>query len=139
MAFRISSDRCICAWFREPSQRPKLFKPQYPLAWGKQKVEADAFLTGLVKVSSDYKQGTVVIEELRAPGKAEKVLEFAFEGDTALLTDLGKSYSLGKRSLGIAQIRQTLTGPTLTGILSAIFSSLASAAFLVAGFIHSTC
>src|SRR5438552_2059082 len=33
----------VGAWFREPGQRPKLFKPQYPLAWGKQKVEADAF------------------------------------------------------------------------------------------------
>src|SRR5437762_12701227 len=33
------------------------------------------------------------------------------------------SGDLALRSLGIAQIRQTLTGPTLTGILSAIFSS----------------
>lgn len=91
-------------WHDNEAEQRKLFAiDTYPLAWGTKKVKADAFLSGLVKVSSDYKQGSVVIEELRGPGKVEKLAEFPFEGDPALLTDLGKSYSLGKRSLAAAR------------------------------------
>jgi hypothetical protein len=91
-------------WHDGEAEQRKLFAiDTYPLAWGSKKVKADAFLTGLVTVSSDYRRGTVVIEELRAPGKAEKLIEFEFQGDPALLADLGKSYSLGKRSLSTAR------------------------------------
>jgi hypothetical protein len=35
--------------------RLKLFELDYPLAWGKEKVKADAFLTGVVGISGDLK------------------------------------------------------------------------------------
>jgi hypothetical protein len=42
-----------------PAGRLKLFEPRYPLAWGKEKVTADAFVTGVVGVSADLKVLTV--------------------------------------------------------------------------------
>jgi hypothetical protein len=91
-------------WHDSEAEQRKLFAVEsYPLAWGNKKVKADAFLTGLVKISSDYKHGTVVIEMMRTPGKVEKLTEVAFDGDPSLLLDLGKSYSLSKRSLGSAR------------------------------------
>ena len=36
-----------------PKGREALFAAQYPLAWGNQKVQVDAFLTGVVRVESD--------------------------------------------------------------------------------------
>jgi hypothetical protein len=87
-------------WYGSEAEQRKLFGLDYPMAWGSKKIKADAFLTGVVKVSADYKHGTVVLEELRAPGKLDKLLEFPFDGDPALLLDLGKSYSLSRRSLG---------------------------------------
>jgi hypothetical protein len=91
-------------WYGDEAEQRKLFAVEsYPLAWGNMKVKADAFLTGIVKVSSDHKHGTVVVEALLAPGKVEKLTEVAFDGDASLLLDLGKSYSLSKRSLAGAR------------------------------------
>jgi hypothetical protein len=91
-------------WYGDEAEQRKLFAlDSYPLAWGTSKVKADAFLTGVVKVAPDYRNNTVVIEELRAPGQVEKLLEFTFEGDPALLMDLGKSYSLSRRTLAGAR------------------------------------
>ncbi|HYT94204.1 MAG TPA: hypothetical protein VEL76_36140, partial [Gemmataceae bacterium] len=48
----------------------KLFAQEYPLAWGKEKVKVDRFLTGIVQTSPDLKQTTVIIHAYR-PGRAE--------------------------------------------------------------------
>jgi len=91
-------------WQGNEAEQRKLFAiDTYPLAWGSKKVKADAFVTGLVKLSSDCKRGTVVVEALTAPGEVKKLVEFSFEGDPALLMDLGKSYSLSRRSLAGAR------------------------------------
>jgi hypothetical protein len=39
--------------------RLKLFAPSYPLAWGNDKVQADAFVTGTAEISADLKTLTV--------------------------------------------------------------------------------
>jgi hypothetical protein len=91
-------------WYGNAADQRKLFDiADYPLRVGNSKVKADAFLTGLVKVTPDYKSCTVTIEMLRTPGKLEKVLDFTFESETQLLLDLGKSYSLSPRSLAKAK------------------------------------
>src|SRR5208337_4408329 len=59
------------------SGRQALFRGLYSLAWGDQKVEADAFLTGVVVVSPDLGQMTVGIMAFGKDGEAlEKVVDF---------------------------------------------------------------
>src|SRR4051794_11566094 len=89
-------------WFRSPGERPKLFKPQYPLAWGTQKVEADAFLTGVVKVPDTMEHVTVAVELLArsSPGRLQQVAEFPVPTDRSLLRDLGQTF-VTKRSVTI--------------------------------------
>ena len=50
--------------------RQKLFTASYPLAWGSETVEADAFFTGAVSISSDLKTMVVGMwhSTARAPG-----------------------------------------------------------------------
>jgi hypothetical protein len=93
-------------WYGNAAEQRKLFDiADYPLAWGSSKVKADAFLTGLVKVTPDYQHCTVAVELIRAPGKLEKVIDFNFESDPQLLADLGKSFSVSPRSLAAAKTR----------------------------------
>jgi hypothetical protein len=87
-------------WYADPAERKKLFGiSDYPLAWGSKRVRADAFLTGLVKISADYEKTSVVIQAFsaQAPAKVEKVAEFEFATDVSVLLDLGKSYSIAQR------------------------------------------
>lgn len=96
-----AAQRKVGNWFNNTEQQKKLFDvTTYPVAWGSRRTKADAFLTGVVRVPADYSKCTVSVELIRAPGKVEKVHDFAFEPDTSLLHDLGKSYSLSRRSLG---------------------------------------
>jgi hypothetical protein len=102
-AGHVAAQHKVGKWHDSEAEQRKLFAiDNYPLAWGDKKVKADAFLTGVVKVSADCKHGTVIVEEIKSPSKTEKLAEIAFDGDAALLIDLGKSYSLSKRSLGKA-------------------------------------
>jgi hypothetical protein len=71
----------VANWYADPAERKKLFAiTDYPLASGTKKVPADAFLTGLVKVSDDTSRATVVIQffSLQAPTMLEKIGEFEF-------------------------------------------------------------
>jgi hypothetical protein len=93
----------VGAWYRSPGERPKLFKPHYPLAWGTQKVEADAFLTGVVKVPDGLDKVTVAIELLAkgSPGQLKQIAEFEVPTDRSLLRDLGQTFSVAKRDVNI--------------------------------------
>jgi hypothetical protein len=77
-----------------PEGRPALFrKPPYPLAWGDQRVEADAFLTGEVVVSPDLQQMTVTIQSFgRNSGVLDQVVRFEATTDAATLTEAGESF-----------------------------------------------
>jgi len=73
--------------------RQALFQGRYPLAWGDQKVEADAFLTGLVVVSPDLGKLTVGIMAFGKDGEAlEKVVEFQATTDAPALVEVGESF-----------------------------------------------
>ncbi|MBL8798097.1 MAG: hypothetical protein JNM56_29640, partial [Planctomycetia bacterium] len=82
--------------------RTSLFKHSYPLAWGSQKVAADAFVTGIVTLSPNMKETTVQfvvfdrkstkLEDLK--GTAIKVAT-----DRSILADSGQSFVLSKLAM----------------------------------------
>src|SRR5258708_4424570 len=61
----------VAAWFTNSKDREKLFSGSYPLAWGKESVKPDAFLTGVVSHGKDLKTTTVRLElfDSKAPDK----------------------------------------------------------------------
>jgi hypothetical protein len=97
--------RGVGNWYRDPAERRKLFDvPGYTLDWEGPKVRADAFLTGVLRVSADLEKAAVTVEAFSArdPNKEEKLAEFTFETDVPLLHDLGKSYAVVPRTPGAA-------------------------------------
>jgi hypothetical protein len=88
-------------WMRSDQERRRLFSiGNYPLAWGGQKVRADAFLTGVVKVPDDFEQVTVVVEAFSPQSlKPVKIDEFTVPTDRGLLGDLGQSFVVTRRGL----------------------------------------
>ena len=78
-----------------PSGREALFRGRYPLAWGDQQVEADAFLTGVAIVSSDLRQVQVAILGFGPNNpKMENVAEFTASTDPPVLVDVGESFMI---------------------------------------------
>jgi hypothetical protein len=89
--------------------RQQLLQGTYPLAWGKQRVKVDAFLTGLVTISPDYKKTTVQIEVfdhkdpvLRplALGKGE-MAGFTVGTDRTTVADLSRTFYLSSRPVEV--------------------------------------
>jgi hypothetical protein len=85
-----------------PEGRTALFKVSYPLAWGNQKVTADAFLSGIVVLSPDMKETTVqfvVFDRKSAKLEDLKSANFKVGTDRSILADSGQSFVLSKRSM----------------------------------------
>jgi hypothetical protein len=80
--------------------RAKLFEGSYPLAWGKDDVKVDAFLTGLVKLSPDFKETTVIVRAFD-PKKLEPrdLLAFTVPTTRSLLSDMDQGFLIAKREL----------------------------------------
>jgi hypothetical protein len=95
-----ASKQKVASWFAVPGNRKKLFEVSYPLAWGTQKVKADAFLTGLVKTSKDLRQTTVTLEYLdhRDPSNLIELSAFTIKTDRNILRDLGYSFALAQKA-----------------------------------------
>ena len=75
------------------SGRQVLFRGRYPLAWGDEPVEPDAFLTGVAVVSPDLKQMTVAILAFGKDGEGlEKVTQFTASTDAPTLAAAGESF-----------------------------------------------
>jgi hypothetical protein len=78
----------------------KLFEPSYPLAWGQEKVKADAFFTGLAHISKDLKTLTVQLQVLdrqaNLPGPVPdlKPFQVAMVYQAGNLSAMGESYLL---------------------------------------------
>lgn len=77
--------------------RLKLFERKYPLAWGKDPVTADAFITGLVSVSADLKALNIKLlvfdKSTNKLGPIGKDLVAA--NDPRKLSELGESFTRG--------------------------------------------
>lgn len=76
--------------------RKKLFTDDYPLAWGKESVKPDAFLTGIVAVTPDLRQMTVGILVFDREGKSLEKVVPAFNAPTSafLMNEMGESFVL---------------------------------------------
>ncbi|MGH2548114.1 MAG: hypothetical protein ACRDHN_01915, partial [Thermomicrobiales bacterium] len=80
--------------------RASLFKLEYPLAWGKEQVKVDAFLTGVIKLSADMKDIEVVVQafDKTKPADVRTVVTFTVPADRSILSDLAQSF-LVKRGI----------------------------------------
>jgi hypothetical protein len=77
--------------------RAGLFDYAYPLAWGDNKVKADAFLHGRVKLSEDMRTTTVHIACFdRKSEKEHEVCAIEVKTDRTVLADAGQSYVLAR-------------------------------------------
>src|SRR5262249_2565374 len=65
-----------------------------PLAWGKERVRPDAFLTGLAALSADLKTVTVTIDAFDAQDQRVKLLSFTVKVDRGVLADVGLCFAL---------------------------------------------
>jgi len=82
------------------ADRPAMFENTFPLAWGKDKVSVDAFLTGQVKVNASTRKTTVIIEvfDKQAP-ELREVANFTVPTDRSILSDTSESFSLVMRDI----------------------------------------
>ena len=91
----------------EPGRRA-LLGARYPLAWGGEQVEPDAFLTGVAQVSPDLKTVTMSILAFgRDGGKLEKVADFTATTDPPMLTAAGESFVLTRGLFDEGQVKMT--------------------------------
>jgi hypothetical protein len=98
-ADKVAQDLRIASYTTDPGMA-RLFQTRFPLAWGDTKVQADAFLTGLVRVPANFKTATVIIQAFTAKStKPDPVVSFTVETDRSLLDDLGQSFVLNSRSV----------------------------------------
>jgi hypothetical protein len=80
-------------WFGNEKERKKLFDVHYLLAWDDKKVTADAFLTGLVSVSSDLKKTTLSLTCFDKDNlEPKEILTFTIATDREVVRDLGYSF-----------------------------------------------
>jgi hypothetical protein len=88
------------ASYDTPEARAKLFEGTYPLAWGKNEVKVDAFLTGLVKLSSDFKETNVTVRVFDAKKLGPRdLLTFSVPTTRHLLADMDQKFLITKREL----------------------------------------
>src|SRR5262249_23658523 len=89
--------------YMTPAGCEKLFQYKYPLAWGNKEVEADAFLTGVVRISPDKAKTTVVIEALeRKSKKLHEVTNFEVKTERTILSDVCENFALDSRTMRTA-------------------------------------
>jgi hypothetical protein len=90
----VASAKDTRSTYRTAEGRKQLLSHTYPLAWGKDKVKADAFLTGLVEIQADLRKALVTLEVFDRDKGPEKLLTFSVEVDRAILADLGLHFAL---------------------------------------------
>lgn len=87
------------ATFLTAEGRQKLFTHKYPLAWGSQEVEVDAFLTGSVEIGADLKKTEVVVTSFdRKNPEFREVLRFAVDTDLSILRDTNQNFLVTRRT-----------------------------------------
>lgn len=78
-------------------RRGMLEESKFHLAWGKETVKADAFLTGDVKISTDNKTATVSIKVFDAKTENPKeICHFSTKTDHNILSEAGQSWRLSR-------------------------------------------
>jgi hypothetical protein len=98
-ASAVASDKAKSKHWNEDSakDRASLFEHTYPLAWGDDKVKADAFLLGRVKLSEDMRTTTVHVACFDKKTETEHmVCSVEVKTDRTVLADAGQSYVLAR-------------------------------------------
>src|SRR5262249_22800266 len=91
-ASQTAAERDRTATYTTEAGRQKLFTHAYPLAWGKDRVKVNAFLTGLVRLSPDLTTATVTLQEFTADRPELKpVAEFKVKTNRLMLADMNQS------------------------------------------------
>jgi hypothetical protein len=99
-AGRVAAGKKEKATYLTPQGRDKLFRYEYPLAWGKKMVSADAFVTGSVRIDLVKRTTTVTIEALdRKTRKLAAVTSFDVRTDRSILTDVCTNFALNTRHI----------------------------------------
>jgi hypothetical protein len=95
-AGEVAVARDVRATHTTAAGRKKLFGSLYPLAWGKQRVKPDAFLTGLAALSPDLKEVTVTITTFDAEDQTASLLSFTADVDRSVLADAGLGFAIAR-------------------------------------------
>ncbi len=103
--------------------RRKLFEPDYPLAWGRSEVKADAFVTGTAHISDDLRKLTVSLFVFdKGKNRLEQVGgDFDVRSDARKLVEMNESFILrglfdeGKAVLTAAAVRDRKAKHPLAG------------------------
>ncbi len=99
-ASQVAANRDKGATYLTAEGLQKLFAGTYPLAWGKEVVKIDAFLTGVVKLSPDMAKATIVLQEYTpSAAKPNDLATFTVPTNRLLLADLNRNFFVTKRSL----------------------------------------
>jgi len=80
--------------------RAKLFANKYPLAWGSVPVAVDAFLTGTVEVSADYRETKIIVKVFDKKNTALRAVStpISVKTDREAVREMGHSYVISKRA-----------------------------------------
>src|SRR5262249_7167182 len=80
--------------------REKLFNHQYPLAWGNESVDLDAFLAGIVEIAPDMKKTKITVRafDRKNPSDLRDVLAFTVDTDLGILRDTNQNFVVARRS-----------------------------------------
>lgn len=90
--------------------RTKLFTGEYPLAWGDQKVAADAFLTGVVQIDETLDKGVMglLVFDQKSEKLEQLVAPFEIRTNAQHMAELGESFATrGAFDHGTPQMTQT--------------------------------
>lgn len=100
-ATTVAAERIKGSNYTTKEGRASLFAEKYPLAWGKKSVKVDAFVTGIVQVSPDYKTTRIVIQafDSKNPSEVKEITTLEPNTDRAALRDMGESFVISKRSM----------------------------------------
>jgi hypothetical protein len=105
----VASKANVGSFLNSKSSFSKLFATSYPLAWGKERVKPDGFLTGVVTNDGNRSKVHVLVQLIR-PGKfgqaPEKIHEFDVSADRQTLGDLGYNFSLSRSVLKRGALRR---------------------------------
>jgi hypothetical protein len=86
--------------YRSEAGLKKLFDLDYPLAWGRSTVKADAFVTGLVTISPDLATTTVELQLIdRTKKELAPVRTFSVRTDRTILSDICQSFRVSNRKI----------------------------------------
>lgn len=96
----IASKKARLSYLNSTGRR-EMFKLTYPVLGGEGRTTTpDAFLSGLVQLSSDYQQTSVTVWAFTTQRPSlDPVLTFKVATDRNILADIGESFIISKRSL----------------------------------------